>query len=449
MQDNWNNFLKYIQSEITNQSFQTWFSNIKLLHIGEDEITIEVPNRFHYEWLDSKYDQLISLGIKKTFNKNLRTKYTVGMSQNHDSNSSGFKLVEDLIPKKTYHRASKLNSRYVFKNFIEGKGNQFAKAAASSVADSPGQTPFNPLLIYSTPGLGKTHLLQAIGNHILQINAQIKVVYVTSEKFMLDFISAIQNNKSTVFAQSYRDVDVLLLDDVQFFQTKEQTQEQFFHLFNELFQQGKQIVLTTDRHPNELTQLKARLVSRFQSGLIVDIQPPDLETRIAILMNKAENENLDIPYDVTEFIASAITEDIRSMEGALVKLLALASLTKKDITIELAQKVIEGILGPDAVKKTTLSLVAIYVAKKYSVNEKKLAGKSRKMEIVLARHVAMFLCRDITSSSLISIGKFFGNRDHSTVIHACKTIEEKMQSDPGLESVIKNLKSNIIGGAHV
>ena len=449
MQDNWNNFLKYIQSEITNQSFQTWFSNIRLLHVGDDEITIEVPNRFHYEWLDSKYDQLISLGIEKTFNKNLRPKYTVGMSQNQDSNSSGPKLVEELIPKKTYHRASKLNNRYVFKNFIEGKGNQFAKAAASSVADSPGQTPFNPLLIYSTPGLGKTHLLQAIGNHILQINAQTKVVYVTSEKFMLDFISSIQNNKSTIFAQSYRDVDVLLLDDVQFFQTKEQTQEQFFHLFNELFQQGKQIVLTTDRHPNELTQLKTRLVSRFQSGLIVDIQPPDLETRIAILMNKAENENLDIPYDVTEFIASAITEDIRSMEGALVKLLALASLTKKDITIELAQKVIEGILGADAVKKTTLTLVAVYVAKKYSINEKKLAGKSRKMEIVLARHVAMFLCREITSSSLISIGKFFGNRDHSTVIHACKTIEEKMQSDPGLESVIKNLKSNIIGGARV
>jgi len=449
MQDNWNNFLKYIQSEITNQSFQTWFSNIKLLHVGDDEITIEVPNRFHYEWLDSKYDQLISLGIKKTFDKNLRAKYTVGMSHDQDSNGPDSKLEEDLIPKKRYHRVSKLNSRYVFKNFIEGKGNQFAKAAASSVADSPGQTPFNPLLIYSTPGLGKTHLLQAIGNHILQINAQTKVVYVTSEKFMLDFISSIQNNKSTVFAQSYRDVDVLLLDDVQFFQTKEQTQEQFFHLFNELFQQGKQIVLTTDRHPNELTQLKTRLVSRFQSGLIVDIQPPDLETRIAILMNKAENESLDIPYDVTEFIASAITEDIRSMEGALVKLLALASLTKKDITIELAQKVIKSILGADAVKKTTLRLVAVYVAKEYGINEKKLRGKSRQMEIVLARHVAMFLCREITSSSLISIGSFFGNRDHSTVIHACKTIEEKQQSDPGLESVIKNLKSNIVGGVHV
>jgi chromosomal replication initiator protein len=246
---------------------------------------------------------------------------------------------------------------------FEGRGNQFAKAAASSVADSPGQTPFNPLLIYSTPGLGKTHLLQAIGNHILKSSKDTRVVYVTSEKFMLDFISSIQNNKSTEFARSYRNHDVLLLDDVQFFQTKEQTQEQFFHLFNDLFQQGKQIVLTTDRHPNELTQLKQRLVSRFQSGLIVDIQPPDLETRIAILMNKAKREGLDIPYEVTEFIASSIKEDIRSMEGALIKLLALASLKRENITIELSRQVIEDIIGAEALSQLSLCNSSTNLAK--------------------------------------------------------------------------------------
>ena len=448
MKENWINFLKYIQDEVTNQSFQTWFANIKLLNVGENELTIEVPNRFHYEWLDSKYDHLMEEAVTKTFNQSLKINYTVAMKQDADHTLTETKT-EELIPKKKYHQVSKLNNRYVFKNFVEGKGNQFAKAAASSVADSPGQTPFNPLLIYSNPGLGKTHLLQAIGNHILQINPQTKVVYVTSEKFMLDFISAIQNNKSTVFAKSYRDVDVLLLDDVQFFQTKEQTQEQFFHLFNELFQQGKQIVLTTDRHPNELTQLKTRLVSRFQSGLIVDIQPPDLETRIAILMNKAKNENLDIPYDVTEFIATAITDDIRTMEGALVKLLALASLTKNEIAIELAQKVIEGILGKEVAKKTSLNLVSTSVAKEYNLTENKLLSKSRQMEIVIARHVAMYLCRELTSSSLISIGKYFGNRDHSTVIHACKTIESKILSDENLDSVIKNLKANLLGGVYV
>ena len=449
MQKNWNKFLKFIQDEITSQSFQTWFSNIKLLNVGESEITIEVPNRFHYEWLDSKYDELINQAIKKAFNKSLKINYTVGMKQENSSLENDSGTADQLIPKKNYHRASKLNNRYIFKSFVEGKGNQFAKAAASSVADSPGQTPFNPLLIYSSPGLGKTHLLQSIGNHILQIQPQTKVVYVTSEKFMLDFISAIQNNKSTIFAKSYRDVDVLLLDDVQFFQTKEQTQEQFFHLFNELFQQGKQIVLTTDRHPNELTQLKTRLVSRFQSGLIVDIQPPDLETRIAILMNKAQNDNLDIPYDVTEFIATAITNDIRSMEGALVKLLALASLTKNEITIELAQKVIEGILGKEIAKKTSLKMVLASTGKEYNVSEKKLLGKGRQMEIVIARHVAMYLCRELTNSSLISIGKHFGNRDHSTVIHACKTIENKMKTDESLTARIKNLKANLLGGMHV
>lgn len=449
MQKNWNNFLKFIQDEITSQSFQTWFSNIKLLNVGESEITIEVPNRFHYEWLDSKYDELINQSIRKAFDKSLKINYTVGMKQENSSLENDSRTADQLIPKKNYHRASKLNNRYIFKSFVEGKGNQFAKAAASSVADSPGQTPFNPLLIYSSPGLGKTHLLQSIGNHILQIQPQTKVVYVTSEKFMLDFISAIQNNKSTIFAKSYRDVDVLLLDDVQFFQTKEQTQEQFFHLFNELFQQGKQIVLTTDRHPNELTQLKTRLVSRFQSGLIVDIQPPDLETRIAILMNKAQNDNLDIPYDVTEFIATAITNDIRSMEGALVKLLALASLTKNEITIELAQKVIEGILGTEIAKKTSLKMVLASTGKEYSVSEKNLLGKGRQMEFVIARHVAMYLCRELTNSSLISIGKHFGNRDHSTVIHACKTIENKMKTDESLAARIKNLKANLLGGIHV
>ncbi|SVC91141.1 uncharacterized protein METZ01_LOCUS343995, partial [marine metagenome] len=326
---------------------------------------------------------------------------------------------------------------------IEGKGNQFAKAAASSVADSPGQTPFNPLLIYSSPGLGKTHLLQAIGNHVLHTNQKIKVVYVTSEKFMLDFIFAIQNNKSTKFAQSYRNIDVLLLDDVQFFQTKEQTQEQFFHLFNDLFQQGKQIVLTTDRHPNELTHLKDRLVSRFQSGLIVDIQPPDLETRIAILMKKAENEKLEIPYDVTEFLATSFTEDIRMMEGAMVKILALSSLTNTDITKSLSKAVIQDILGDKAFKKISMKEICKRVSRATEISETKLYSKSRQANIVFARHVAMFLCRELTDNSLVHIGNHFGKRDHATIIHACKTIEEKTNNDKHACELVDKIKSEL------
>ena len=443
--ENWKNFLILIQKELSRQAYQTWFNSINMLSVENNEITIEVPNRFHYEWLDSKYSSLISLSLKQSFNKKLSVKYSVIINTEPPAVSSeigGPKKIEDLIPRK-YHRKSQLNHRYTFKRFVEGRGNQFAKAAASSVADSPGQTPFNPLLIYSKPGLGKTHLLQAIGNHILQTSSETRVVYVTSEKFMLDFISSIQNNKSTDFAKSYRDNDVLLLDDVQFFQTKEQTQEQFFHLFNDLFQQGKQIVLTTDRHPNELTQLKQRLVSRFQSGLIVDMQPPDLETRIAILMNKAKNENLDIPYEVTEFIASSITEDIRSMEGALVKLLALASLKKADITIDLTRKVIHDLVGKTAFSQISLKRIVNAVAEECGVGIKQVVGKSRKMELVNARHTGMYLCRELTSSSLISIGKYFGGRDHSTVIHACKTIEEKIEQDAAFSNQINLIKQKL------
>ena len=443
--ENWNKFLLSIKEELSGQAYQTWFESINMLSLEDDEITIEVPNRFHYEWLDSKYSSLILQSLKKAFDKSISVKYSVIINTKPPDVSSeldGPKKIDDLIPRK-YHRQSQLNHRYTFKRFVEGKGNQFAKAAASSVADSPGQTPFNPLLIYSTPGLGKTHLLQAIGNHILKSSKNTRVVYVTSEKFMLDFISSIQNNKSTDFAKSYRNNDVLLLDDVQFFQTKEQTQEQFFHLFNDLFQQGKQIVLTTDRHPNELTNLKNRLVSRFQSGLIVDIQAPDLETRIAILMKKAENEKLDIPYDVTEFIASSITDDIRMMEGALVKLLALSSLTRSDITVDLAKKVIKDIIGEKAIKKITLQQVGRAVCNHLKISEKKVYGKSRVMDVAHGRQLAMFLCRELTQSSLETIGKNFGNRDHSTVIHSCKTIEDKLKRDVHLQKTVEQIKEKL------
>jgi len=443
--ENWKNCLSIIKGELSSQAYQTWFDSINMVSLDNSEITIEVPNRFHYEWLDSKYQDVIKQALEASFKKSLNIKYSVIINTEPEitETENTASSLSELIPKK-FHRASQLNRRYTFKNFVEGRGNQFAKAAASSVADSPGQTPFNPLLIYSTPGLGKTHLLQAIGNHILQNSKDTRVVYVTSEKFMLDFISSIQNNKSTDFAKSYRNNDVLLLDDVQFFQTKEQTQEQFFHLFNDLFQQGKQIVLTTDRHPNELTQLKQRLVSRFQSGLIVDIQPPDLETRMAILMNKSKNENLDIPYEVTEFIAASIKEDIRSMEGALVKLLALASLKKEDITIDLSKKVIEDIIGEAALSQISLAQITAEVSKTYNVTEKQLVGKTRKMEVVQARHISMFLCRDLTSCSLLSIGAYFGKRDHSTVIHACRMIEEKIDSDSSFAKDIKNIKNQLI-----
>ena len=300
--DLWEKCLLYIKDRIQEQAFQTWFDGIIATSLNKEEITLQVPNQFHYEWLESKYRHLIDNALKEHAEHPLIVNYSVVISDKNIEEIPTLTSKEKPVP-PGYQRKSQLNSRYIFENFIEGKSNQFAKAASFSVAETPGQTPYNPLLIYSNPGLGKTHLLQAIGNKIIMQNGNMRVVYLTSEKFMLDFISSIQKNRSTDFVNNYRNVDMLLLDDAQFFQSKEQTQEQFFHLFNDLFQKGKQIVLTTDCHPCELKGLKDRLVSRFQSGLIVDIQPPDLETRIAILMKRAENEKLDIPYDVIEFIS--------------------------------------------------------------------------------------------------------------------------------------------------
>ena len=437
----WTDCLIHIQRNVSEQAYETWFDSLSIISCDGEQLTLQVPNRFHYEWLEQKYSEIISAGIYKAFGQNLNVNYSVLVKKDDDIKGN-IEKIEKLIP-RSFHRASQLNSRYTFANFIEGKGNQFAKAAASSVADGPGQTPFNPLVIYSNPGLGKTHLIQAIGNHILKNQPKMRVIYVTSEKFMLDFIHSIQNNNSTQFAQAYRKVDILVLDDVQFFQGKEQTQEQFFHLFNDLFQKGKQIVLTTDRHPNELTHLKDRLVSRFQSGLIVDIQPPDFETRIAILMKKAEHEKLNIPYEVIEFLASSIKKDIRMMEGAMVKLLALSSLTKQDITIELVKRVIKDILGESALKKITMKQICKAVSLEMGVIESKLYAKSRIADIVAARHVAMFLCRELTQNSLIHIGNHFGKRDHATVIHACKTAEGRIAQDAHLNTLIENIKTQL------
>ena len=438
----WSECLSLIKQQITNQAFETWFSDVMIVELTNEEIKLEVPNQYHYEWLEQKYRHLINDILIKVGGNPRVVNYSVSVS-NKKINEIPKLNDSDVLPTPIYKRNSQLNERYNFNNFVEGKGNQFAKAAASSVADGPGQTPFNPLVIYSNPGLGKTHLIQAIGNHILKTQPKMKVIYVTSEKFMLDFINSIQNNNSTKFTQYYRNVDILILDDVQFFQSKEQTQEQFFHLFNDLFQQGKQIVLTTDRHPNELTHLKDRLVSRFQSGLIVDIQPPDLETRIAILMKKAENEKLEIPYDVTEFLAASFTDDIRMMEGAMVKILALSSLTNTDINKSLSKTVIKDILGDKAFKKIRMKDICKKVSRETGISEAKVYSKSRQVDIVFSRHISMYLCRQLTKNSLTHIGNHFGKRDHATIIHACKTIEEKMKDDKQTEELINKIQSEL------
>ena len=440
---NWNKALLHIKAKIEDTAFQTWFEGLEVSMVTDDTITLLVPNRFHYEWLESKYRHLIHDALKGSFGKSYVVNYSVLLSEKSSDEIPSFKRKENNIIPKGYNRSSNLNNRYSFENFIEGKGNQFARAAAISVTDKPGQTLFNPLLIYSSPGLGKTHLIQAAGNRMARKNKSFRVLYITGEKFMLDFISSIQKNKSSEFTKFYRNTDMLLLDDVHFLEGKEQTQEQFFHLFNDLYQRGKQIILTTDRHPRNLVGLKERLVSRFQSGLIADIQPPDLETRIAIIRNDAKHNGLDLDYSITEFIANTIKKDVRVMKSVLIRLQALSALKNVDISMDLCRQVISENFGYDAVQRITLKQILSYICEKQDVSKTKVIGKGRSQEIALSRQIIMFLSRELTNLSLKKIGIELGKRDHSTVIHACKIIEQKIEKKPSFKKLIGQYKHEL------
>ena len=441
--ENWNKALLYIKAKIEDTAFQTWFEGLEVNMVSNDSITLLVPNRFHYEWLESKYRHLIHDALKDSFGRSFVVNYSVLLTEKSSDEIPSFKKKENNIIPKGYNRSSNLNNRYSFENFIEGKGNQFARAAAISVTDKPGQTLFNPLLIYSSPGLGKTHLIQAAGNRMVRKNKSFRVLYITGEKFMLDFISSIQKNKSSEFTKFYRNTDMLLLDDVHFLEGKEQTQEQFFHLFNDLYQRGKQIILTTDRHPRNLVGLKERLVSRFQSGLIADIQPPDLETRIAIIRNDAKHNGLELDYSITEFIANTIKKDVRIMKSVLIRLQALSALKNIDISMDLCRQVISENFGYDTVQRITLKQILGYVCEKQKVGKARVLGKGRSQEIALSRQIIMFLSRELTSLSLKKIGIELGKRDHSTVIHACKIIEEKMEKNPSFKKLIEQYKHEL------
>ena len=438
----WTECLNQIKQQITNQAYETWFSDIEVIELNAEEIKLEVPNQYHYEWLEQKYRHLINDVLIEIGKHPRVVNYNVSVS-NKKINEIPKLNDNDVLPTPSYKRNSQLNERYSFNNFVEGKGNQFAKAAALSISDMPGQSPFNPLLIYSSPGLGKTHLLQAIGNMVQEQNPHYKLIYITAERFMYDFINSIQKNKSSEFSKRYRNVDMLLVDDAQFFKKKEQTQEQFFHLFNSLYQNGKQIILTSDNHPNKMEGFTERLISRFQSGLVIDIQPPDLETRIAILMNKADHDGLEIPYEVLEFMASSIKGDIRTLQGALVNLLAISSLKREDIDLSLARIVLEKHVGAKKINQINIQNIIKSVCVIMKVKEKDILGKARSMEIALARQVCMFIAKERTNLSLSNIGKQIGGRDHSTVIHAYKSITKKIESDVALKQMVNNIQKQI------
>ncbi|MDB4031324.1 chromosomal replication initiator protein DnaA [bacterium] len=438
----WQQCLEKIRTKLSSQAYETWFSDVIIVSLRDEEINLQVPNKFHYEWLESKYRHLIDETIIEVGEHPRIVNYSVMISNKQIDEIPKFDD-QDIIAPIKYKKNSQLNERYNFVAFVEGKGNQFAKAAALSVAENPGQTPFNPLLIYSPPGLGKTHLLQSIGNLMSNNKPNHKLIYITGERFMFDFINSIQKNQTTEFSKRYRDVDLLLVDDAQFFKNKEQTQEQFFHLFNHLYQNGKQIILTSDKHPNQMEGFQERLISRFQSGLVIDIQPPDLETRIAILMNKVEQDQLEIPYDVMEFIASNIQGDIRTLEGAMVNLLALSSLKKEDINLSLAKTVLEKHIGKTKMNKINVQQIIQSVSRIMNIKEKDILSKSRRMDIALARQVCMYIAKEIIHTSLANIGQQIGKRDHSTVIHAYNSIAKKIEKDVQLKKLILQIKDDI------
>jgi chromosomal replication initiator protein len=419
----WEECLGLIRSNINPQSFKTWFLPITPLRIEENRLIVQVPSQFFYEWIEEHYPRIIRNALTQVLGDGAVPGYVI-------LKKDAEKPLVETVKKNTggyTGEETHLNSRYTFDQFVEGKGNQFARAAALAVAESPGKTSFNPLVLYSGVGLGKTHLIQAIGNFARAKGTAKRILYVSSEKFTIEFISAIQNNRMHEFSPIYRNVDILLVDDIQFLMSKERTQEEFFHTFNTLHQKGKQIVLSSDRPPKDLHGLEERLVSRFQCGLIADIQPPDLETRIAILQQKAQADEIDLPMDIIEYMASNITSNIRELEGALIKLLAFSSLRGVDIDLLLVKQVLKDIVIFNK-RDVSIEQIQRVVCQYFHIPDDLLRGKSRKKEIASARMVAMYLAKELTRYSLKSIGLHFGGRDHTTVIHAVRQIDQEVRS---------------------
>jgi chromosomal replication initiator protein len=433
----WQNTLSHIARSIDAHRFETWFRPLVVNNSGNPRVlSLSAPNQYIAELLDKHYKKNI-LSAARIFSPELED-VSFMVSIQATQSSSFF-----LPPQKQLFSSLNLNKRFTLDSFVVGPNNQFARSAAFAVAESPGKTKFNPLLIYGGVGLGKTHLLQSIGNHILSKNSKSAVIYITSEEFYLSFIDAIKGNNTKKFSSRFRGTDVILIDDIQFFSGKESTQEEFFHIFNDLHKNQKQIVLTSDVQPGEIKGLQDRLISRFQWGLCVDIQPPNLETRVAILKKKAEEDNLNIPENILYFIAENVTSNIREIEGIVIKLLAYASITKSDISIDLVRSVLKDVIKS---QKTKFSLDDIIetVADYYKIPVNKIREKDRRKEVAHCRQVGMYIAKTFTNYSLKTIGLNFGGRDHSTVIHSIKNIEKLKNKNQSLlndiEYIISSLK---------
>ncbi|NLD49757.1 MAG: chromosomal replication initiator protein DnaA [Clostridiaceae bacterium] len=437
--DLWQRILNLLKNELTEISFNTWIKTIDPISLNSNTINLAVPAEFNKGILESRYQTLIKNAIKQVTFKEYSINFVVPSQENMEkyTNNVENNTNEDML-------VSILNPKYTFDTFVIGNSNRFAHAAALAVAEAPAKA-YNPLFIYGGVGLGKTHLMHAIGHYILNQNPALKVLYVSSEKFTNELINAIKDDKNEEFRSKYRNIDILLIDDIQFIGGKERTQEEFFHTFNALYEANKQIILSSDKPPKEITTLEERLRSRFEWGLIADMQAPDLETRIAILRKKAQLENLDVPNDVMVFIADKIASNIRELEGALNRVIAYSSLTENEITTDLATEALKDILTASKARIINCSSIQEAVARYFDIRPEEFKSKRRTRDIAYPRQIAMFLCRDLTDISLPKIGEEFGGRDHTTVIHACEKILEEVSSNSETKRTINELKKDLLG----
>jgi chromosomal replication initiator protein len=453
--DLWDRCLENLKKDLNHQSFETWFKQTKAT-VTENTKTlkVQVPNEFFRDWIRDHYQPQIQKALKTLHPEQLEIQFEVAdpsLTQTLEPLPLLDSKVSVEVVEKAVLTTSKplpageivLNNKFVFENFVVGNSNRFAHAACLAVADSPARS-YNPLFIYGGVGLGKTHLLQAIGNYVTEQNPNAKVLYITSEKFMNDFIQSIQSGRQQDFRNKYRTVDVLLIDDIQFWEGKEATQEEFFHTFNVLYEAQKQIVATSDSHPKEI-KLEERLKNRFEMGLITDIQEPDLETRIAILRKKAESEGVLVPNEVTAFIANHAKVNIRELEGSLLRVMAFAALTKQEITLEMAKEVLKDTL-PNEDRRISIDSIQRVVAERYNCRFSDMKSKKRTKQIAFPRQIAMFLSRELTSHSLAEIGAAFGGKDHTTIIHAYEKIEDLLTTDITLLAEVNGLKKQLLDG---
>ncbi|MFS0784098.1 chromosomal replication initiator protein DnaA [Bacillus sp. 1P06AnD] len=439
----WDQVLLQMEKKVSKPSYETWLKSTKATSIQGDTLTITAPNEFARDWLEGRYTKLISNVLYEVIGEELSVKFIIPQNKNEQDASNG------KTPKKSnkHDEANDfpqhmLNKKNTFDTFVIGSGNRFAHAASLAVAEAPAKA-YNPLFIYGGVGLGKTHLMHAVGHYVLEHNPSAKVVYLSSEKFTNEFINSIRDNKAEDFRNKYRSVDVLLIDDIQFLAGKESTQEEFFHTFNTLHEESKQIIISSDRPPKEIPTLEDRLRSRFEWGLITDITPPDLETRIAILRKKAKAEGLDIPNEVMLYIANQIDTNIRELEGALIRVVAYSSLINKDINADLAAEALKDIIPSAKPKVITIYEIQKAVGEHFNVKLEDFKAKKRTKSVAFPRQIAMYLSRELTDSSLPKIGDEFGGRDHTTVIHAHEKISKLIQTDPQLQQQIKEINNQL------